>query len=132
MILKGKVRVLILIIFHCLTTNVTKRGIKGAKYLIVKIFTASLDLVKQKLRLSCIWLTDMFSVDAIRGLEDMKQRLKRSATVGEVEDVATGRQLMEIGGLVFGGLVILLTFLLVIPPALLVGFLFVNVIPLRY
>ena len=74
----------------------------------------------------------MFSVDAIRGLEDMKQRLKRSATVGEVEDVATGRQLMEIGGLVFGGLVILLTFLLVIPPALLVGFLFVNVIPLRY
>ena len=48
LILKGKVRVLILIIFHCLTTNITKRGIKGAKYLIVKIFTASLDLVKQK------------------------------------------------------------------------------------
>ena len=66
----------------------------------------------------------MFSVDAIRGLEDMKQRLKRSATVGEVEDVATGRQLMEIGGLVFGGLVILLTFLVVFP-ALWFGFLII-------
>ena len=36
-------------------------------------------------------------MDAIRGLEDIKQRLKRSTTVGEVEDVATGKQLLEAG-----------------------------------
>ena len=42
------------------------------------------------------------------GLEDIKQRLKKSATVGEVEDVATGRQLLEMG---ISGLVVLLAFL---------------------
>ena len=54
----------------------------------------------------------MFSVDAIRGLEDIKQRLKRSATVGEVEDISTGKQLLEIG---INALVVLLAFLTVLP-----------------
>ena len=48
------------------------------------------------------------------GLEDIKQRLKKSATVGEVEDVATGRQLLEMG---ISGLVVLLAFLAVLPGA---------------
>ena len=52
----------------------------------------------------------MFSVDAIRGLEYIKQRFKRSATVGEVEDVGTGRQLLEMG--------ILFAFLAALPAAM--------------
>ena len=61
----------------------------------------------------------MFSVDAIRGLEEIGQRLKRSATVGEVEVVATGRQLLEMGIPAF---VILLAFLAAFPAAMFARF----------
>ena len=61
----------------------------------------------------------MFSVDAIQGLEEIGQRLKRSATVGEVEVVATGRQLLEMGIPAF---VILLAFLAAFPAAMFARF----------
>ena len=61
----------------------------------------------------------MCSVDAIRGLEEIGQRLKRSATVGEVEVVATGRQLLEMGIPAF---VILLAFLAAFPAAMFARF----------
>ena len=44
--------------------------------------------------------------------ESIKQRFKKSATVGEVEDVGTGRQLLEMG--------ILLAFLAALPAAMFV------------
>ena len=112
----GKKLVLCWFLAHILPTQsplflCTAIGIQH-QILIFKIFTASIDLVKQKLRLSCTWLTGLFSVDAIRGLEYIKQRFKRSATVGEVEDVGTGRQLLEMG--------ILLAFLAALPAAMFV------------
>ena len=63
--------------------------------------------------------SDVFSVDAISGLEDIMQRLKRSATVGEVEDVAIGRQLLMMGIPAF---VIVLAILAAFPAAMFANF----------